>query len=68
MLVVVLKSSFAMDWRDRGRTRFLCGLAIDLLMLTTAVVLSCVYLVEHEQVCLIDTLNGERARLRRRTM
>lgn len=63
MIVVVLKSSFAIDWRNRGRTRFLCGLGIDLLMLTTAVVLSCVYLIEHEQVCLIDTLNGERARL-----
>lgn len=63
MIVVVLKSSFALDWRDRGRARFLCGLGIDILMLTTAVVLACVYLIEHEQVCLIDTLDGERARL-----
>ena len=63
MIVVVLKSSFALDWRDRGRARFLCGLGIDVLMLTTAVVLACVYLIEHEQVCLIDTLDGERARL-----
>ena len=34
-----------------------------MLMLMTTVALMFVYWIEHEQVCLIDTLNGERARL-----
>lgn len=63
MLIVVLKSSFALSWRERGRARFLMGLGIDLLMLTTTIVLASAYLIEHEQVCLIDQITGERARL-----
>ena len=33
------------------------------MMLVTTIVLSTVYLIEHEQVCLIDQITGERARL-----
>jgi TRAP transporter 4TM/12TM fusion protein len=63
MVVVVLRASFARAWRSRSRAHFLLGLTIDVLMLSTTVLLAVVYLIEHEQVCLIDTLNGERARL-----
>ena len=63
MIVVLLRSSFTREWRDRGPARFILGLTIDFLMLATTLLLACVYLIEHEQVCLIDTLNGERARL-----
>jgi TRAP-type uncharacterized transport system fused permease subunit len=63
MMIVVLKSSFALSWRERGGTRFLMGLGIDLLMLITTIVLASAYLIEHEQVCLIDQITGERARL-----
>lgn len=63
MIVVMLRSSFAREWRGRGTARFILGLTIDFLMLATTLLLACVYLIEHEQVCLIDTLNGERARL-----
>ena len=58
-----MRASFARAWRSRSRTHFLLGLTIDVLMLSTTVLLAVVYLIEHEQVCLIDTLNGERARL-----
>lgn len=63
MMIVVLKSSFALSWRGRGGVRFLLGLGIDLLMLVTTIVLASAYLIEHEQVCLIDQISGERARL-----
>ncbi|MGB0630650.1 MAG: TRAP transporter permease [Alphaproteobacteria bacterium] len=63
MIIVVLKSSFALSWRERGQGRFLLGLGIDLLMLVTTLVLASAYLIEHEQVCLIDQITGERARL-----
>ena len=63
MIVVVLKSSFARKWRDRNQAKFLGGLALDVMMLVTTIVLSTVYLIEHEQVCLIDQITGERARL-----
>lgn len=63
MLIVLLTASFAKQWRDETAGWRYLGIAIDLLMLVTTVMLVCVYLIEHEQVCLIDTLNGERARL-----
>ena len=49
MIVVVLKSSFAQKWQDRGQAQFLGGLALDMMMLVTTIVLSTVYLIEHER-------------------
>ncbi len=63
MLVALLKNSFGRAWRDETRSRFFAGVMLDVLMLATTVGLMFVYWIEHEQVCLIDTLNGERARL-----
>jgi len=63
MIVALSYNSFARDWRDTGHAKRLCGIGLDVLMLITTVALMFVYWIEHEQVCLIDTLNGERARL-----
>jgi len=63
MLVVVLKSSYAMAWCNSGRAKFFCGIVLDVFLLFTTITLACVYLIEHEQVCLIDVIDGERARL-----
>ena len=63
MLIVLLTSSFARQWRNASRGKFYLGVAVDLVMLLTTITLVFVYLIEHEQVCLIDTLDGTRARL-----
>ena len=63
MVIALLVSSFANDWRDQGAVKFYSGIALDVLMLVTIIGMSVIYLIENEQVCLIDTLNGERARL-----
>ena len=62
-LVALLMASFARGWRDQGPLKYACGIALDVTMLLTIFAVAIVYLIEHEQVCLIDTLNGERARL-----
>ena len=63
MIVVVLKSSFARKWRDQSPGKFAAGLALDIFMMVTTITMATVYLIEHEQVCLIDQITGERARL-----
>ncbi len=63
MAVVVLKHSMWRDWKERSRMRRGLGLALDLALITMAGTISITYLVEIESVCLIDQLNGDRARL-----
>ncbi|MDP6427599.1 MAG: TRAP transporter large permease subunit [Rhodospirillales bacterium] len=63
MVVALLTTSFTREWRDRSRAKYSLGVALDVLMLVMVLGLVLVYLIEHEQVCLIDTLDGERARL-----
>ena len=63
MVIALLVSSFASDWRNQGTVKYYSGIALDVLMLVTIIGMSVIYLIENEQVCLIDTLNGERARL-----
>jgi TRAP transporter 4TM/12TM fusion protein len=63
MVVALLGASFARTWRERLPAKRLFGIGLDILMLVMVLSLVLVYLIEHEQVCLIDTLNGERARL-----
>ncbi len=63
MTIVALKSSFGRSWRHQSRSRFLAGIGIDVIMVITTVSLMCVYWIEHDQVCLIDVMNGDRARL-----
>ena len=63
MVVVLLTTSFGKTWRQDGRAKMLVGIGLDgLFFLTTAMVVLA-YWIEHDQVCLIDTINGDRARL-----
>lgn len=63
MIIALLRSSFAGEWRVRSRARYALGVGLDVLMLSTILAMAVVYLIEHEQVCLIDTITGERARM-----
>lgn len=62
-MVALLRASFAKDWRGASIVKYRLGTALDVAMLLTILGVAIVYLIEHEQVCLIDTLSGERARL-----
>lgn len=63
IVIALLMSSFATDWRSQSKAKWSLGLALDVLMFVTTIVLVLVYLIEHDQVCLIDQFTGERARL-----
>lgn len=63
MVIALLTSSFAREWRDRSAAKYALGIGLDVLMLAIIMAMAAVYLIEHEQVCLIDTLTGERARM-----
>ena len=63
MATALLLASFGRDWSGRSPVRQACGVAVDLLMLAAILGMAVVYLIEHEQVCLIDQVTGERARL-----
>lgn len=63
MFIALLNLSFVIAWRDEGVGRRVLGLSLDLLMVMTILGIVFVYLVENDQVCLLDVMNGERARL-----
>ena len=63
LVIALLVSSFGRSWRGRPGGRFWLGSLLDVLMLVAILGTSVVYLIEHDQVCLIDTISGERARL-----
>ncbi len=63
MLIVALKHSMWRDWRDRSPVRRKFGLLLDIALVLMAFTVSLTYLVENEAICLIDRLNGDRARL-----
>lgn len=63
MVIALISTSFAIDWRSHSRFKWSLGLFFDILMLATTIALTIVYLIEHDQVCLIDQFTGERARL-----
>ena len=63
MSVVVLKHSIWRDWRDRSASLRAFGFALDVALIVMAATISLTYLIEIESVCLIDQLNGDRARL-----
>jgi len=63
MGVVVLKHSMWRAWKDRSSARRGFGLALDVALVVMAAIISITYLIEIESVCLIDQLNGDRARL-----
>ena len=62
MVIALLTSSFANDWRNEARAKYYFGIAFDILMLVMIIGMAIVYMIENEQLCLIDTLNGDRAR------
>ena len=63
VVISVLGASFARTWWNRSINKRSLGIFLDIsVFLVTAVVVA-VYLIEHDQVCLIDQITGERARL-----
>ena len=63
MICVVLKHSMWRDWKDRSAARRRLGLTLDIALAVMAITISLTYVVEIESICLIDQLNGDRARL-----
>lgn len=68
MLIVVLSSSIWRRWRDRSAGLRRLGLALDIALVVAAVAIAVTYLIEHEAVCLIDIVTGERAELIKRAL
>ena len=66
MLIVALKHSMWREWR--GSRRAGLGLFMDIALIVSAGAISLTYLIEIDSVCLIDQLNGERARVMAETM
>ncbi|MEM9105440.1 MAG: TRAP transporter fused permease subunit [Pseudomonadota bacterium] len=63
MLIVALKHSMWRDWKDRSPARRRLGLFLDIALVVTAFTIALTYLIEIEAICLIDQVNGDRARL-----
>ena len=63
LLISLLGCSFAKEGFVKSKTRGYLGFVLDIFMVVVTIVVTVVYLVEHDQVCLIDQLSGERARL-----
>ena len=61
MTIVALKHSMWRAWQGTSRVAF--GLFMDIALVVSAALISVTYLVEIDSVCLIDLLNGDRARL-----
>jgi TRAP transporter 4TM/12TM fusion protein len=61
MVIVALRHSMWRDWRGTKRAAF--GLFMDVALVVAAAAISLTYLIEIDSVCIIDALNGERARL-----
>jgi len=66
MTIVALKHSMWRAWRGTARAGL--GLFMDCALVVAAAAVSLTYLVEIDSVCLIDLVNGERARLIAQTL
>lgn len=66
MLVVALKHSMWRAWRGTSWAWF--GAFMDFALVIAAGTISLTYLVEIDSVCLIDALNGDRARIMAETL
>lgn len=66
MVIVALKHSMWRDWRGTRRAGF--GLFMDAALVISAALISLTYLIEIDSVCLIDLINGDRARLIAQTL
>ena len=63
MTVVALKHSMWRSWADKSKLRRRFGLFMDLALVIMAFVIAGTYLIENDTICLIDQLNGDRARI-----
>ncbi len=61
MVIVALRHSMWWAWQGTRRAGF--GLFMDAALVVSAAAISLTYLIEIDSVCLIDLLNGDRARL-----
>ena len=68
MLIVVLTNSIWRRWQDRSPLKQRIGLLMDVALVVAALAISLTYLIEHEAVCLIDVMSGERAALIERAL
>ncbi|WP_306432361.1 TRAP transporter fused permease subunit [Tropicibacter sp. Alg240-R139] len=66
MLVVALKHSMWRAWRGTSRAWF--GAFMDIALVVSAATISFTYLIEIDSVCLIDAVNGDRARIMAETL
>ena len=63
MVIVALKQSIYVSWRDRGAVRRAVGLFMDIALVVAAATISVTYMTELEAICIIDQFTGDRARL-----
>ncbi len=61
MTIVALKHSMWRAWKGTSKAAF--GLFMDVALVVSAALISLTYLVEIDSVCMIDLINGDRARL-----
>ena len=66
MLIVALKHSMWRAWR--GPRRDWLGVFMDAALVLSSFAISLTYLIEIDSVCLVDLLNGERARVMAETL
>ena len=63
MIIVALKHSIWRDWQDQSPAKRKFGIFLDFALVFMAITISLTYLIEIESICLIDQINGDRARL-----
>ena len=63
MIIVTLDHSIWRSWSGSSKLKRRFGLAMDIVLVVTALTISVTYLVEIESICLIDQITGDRARL-----
>lgn len=63
MSIVALDQSMARKYKYEGRAKYAFGLFMDIALVFFALSIATAYLIEIDSVCLIDTLNGDRAAL-----
>ncbi|MGI9366249.1 MAG: TRAP transporter large permease subunit, partial [Rhizobiaceae bacterium] len=63
MTIVALKHSMWRDWQDQSPAKRRFGIFLDCALVFMAFTISLTYLIEIESICLIDRINGDRARL-----
>ena len=63
MSVVALKHSMWRSWSDKSKLRRRFGLFMDIALVVMAFVIAGTYLIGNDSICLIDQLNGDRARI-----